>query len=40
MVRRLDGHPNWDRQFRKVIFQAAPEGRRQLYIADVERWVS
>jgi hypothetical protein len=39
-VRRLDGHPNWDRQFKKIIFQAAPDGRRQLYIADVERSVS
>ncbi|MCC7341427.1 MAG: hypothetical protein IT170_10105 [Bryobacterales bacterium] len=35
MVRRLDGHPNWDRNFKKVIFQAAPEGRRQLYLADL-----
>lgn len=35
MVRRLDGHPNWDREFKKVIFQAAPDGRRQLYIADI-----
>jgi len=24
MVRRLDGHPNWDRHFKTVIFQAAP----------------
>ncbi len=32
---RLDGHPAWSRDYRKVCFQAAPEGRRQLYVADV-----
>jgi len=32
---RLDGHPAWSRDYRKVCFQAAPEGLRQLYSADV-----
>ena len=32
---RLDGHPAWDRKFRKVCFQAAPKGHRQLFIADL-----
>jgi hypothetical protein len=40
VVRRLDGHPNWDHQFKKIIFQAAPEGKRQLYIAEVQRLIS
>ena len=34
---RLDGHPTFSRDFRKVCFQAAPEGRRQLFIADLAR---
>ena len=34
-VLRLDGHPNWTRDFKKVIFQAAPEGSRQLFVADL-----
>jgi hypothetical protein len=39
-VLRLDGHPNWSRDFKKVIFQAAPQGARQLFVADVSRIVS
>ena len=35
MVRRLDGHPNWDRNFNRIIFQAAPHGKRQLYVAGM-----
>ncbi len=35
MVLRLDGHPAWSRDFKKVIFQAAPAGERQLFIADL-----
>jgi hypothetical protein len=34
---RLDGHPAWDRDGKKVCFQAAPDGVRQLYIADVSK---
>jgi len=32
---RLDGHPAFSRDFQKVCFQAAPEGKRQLFIADL-----
>lgn len=40
MVRRLDGHPNWDRDFKKVVFQAAPDGKRQLFLADLTQLLS
>jgi hypothetical protein len=39
-VLRLDGHPGWSRDFKKVIFQAAPEGNRQLFIADLSKIVA
>ena len=32
---RLDGHPVWSRDYRKVCFQACPEGVRQLFVADL-----
>ena len=35
MALRFDGHPFWDRAFRKVGFQAAPDGNRQIFVADV-----
>ncbi|MFC1634310.1 TolB family protein [Planctomycetota bacterium] len=35
-VLRLDGHPAWSRNYKKVLFQAAPEGRRQLLLGDLE----
>jgi hypothetical protein len=34
-VMRLDGHPTFSRDHKKVCFQAAPEGSRQLMIADL-----
>ncbi len=34
-VNRFDGHPFWSRDFKKVCFQAAPEGKRQLFLADL-----
>jgi hypothetical protein len=34
-VFRFDGHPFWGRDHRKVVFQAAPDGMRQLYLADL-----
>lgn len=34
-VLRLDGHPTFSRDAKKVCFQAAPEGKRQLMIADL-----
>ena len=36
---RLDGHPVWSRDFRRVCFQATAEGRRQLFIADLGRFL-
>jgi hypothetical protein len=39
-VFRLDGHPFWGRDYRKVVFQAAPDGMRQLYLADLSDIVS
>ena len=36
---RLDGHPTWSRDFQQVCFQAAPEGARQLFLADLSRLI-
>ncbi|MHC4192191.1 MAG: TolB-like translocation protein [Planctomycetota bacterium] len=32
---RLDPHPAWSRDFKKVCFNGAPEGKRQVFIADL-----
>lgn len=32
---RLDPHPAWSRDFKKVCFNGAPNGRRQVFIADL-----
>jgi hypothetical protein len=32
---RLDGHPCWSRDYKKVSLQAAPEGKRQLFVVDL-----
>lgn len=37
---RLDGHPAYSRDFKKICFQAAPAGKRQLFVADLTRIVS
>jgi hypothetical protein len=34
-VFRLDGHPCWSPDYKKVSFQAAPENNRQLLVADL-----
>ena len=34
-IYRLDPHPAWNRDYTQVCFNAAPEGRRQVLIADV-----
>lgn len=34
-VLRIDPHPAWSRDYSKVCFNAAPEGRRQIFVADV-----
>ena len=33
---RCDPHPCWSRDGRKVCFNGAPEGRRQVFVADLE----
>jgi hypothetical protein len=32
---RLDGHPFWSRDYKKIIFQGSPEGKRQIFMADL-----
>jgi hypothetical protein len=32
---RVDPHPAWDRDFGRVAFNACPDGRRQVFIADL-----
>jgi len=39
-VLRVDPHVVWSRDYSKVCFNAAPEGRRQLFIADLSEIVS
>lgn len=34
-VFRLDGHPAWSRDYKKVSLQAAELGRRQMYVVDL-----
>ncbi len=34
-VLRVDGHPAWSRDFTRVLFQATPDGTRQLFLADL-----
>jgi hypothetical protein len=34
-VLRIDPHPAWSRDYTKVCFNAAPEGRRQIFVADL-----
>lgn len=40
---RVDPHPAWDRDFRRIAFNACPDGTRRVYVADlsefVETWV-
>lgn len=33
---RCDAHPCWDWNYQKVCFNGAPEGKRQVFIADLE----
>ena len=34
-VLRVDPHPAWDRSFRRVAFNACPDGTRRVYVADL-----
>ncbi len=36
---RLDGHPCWSRDYKKVSLQAAPEGKRQLFVLDLSQLI-
>jgi len=38
-VFRVDGHPAWSRDFKKVSIQAAEKGRRQMYVADLSKLI-
>lgn len=33
---RVDPHPAWDRDFRRIAFNACPEGRRHVFVAQME----
>jgi hypothetical protein len=33
---RVDPHPAWDRDFRRVAFNACPDGRRHVFVAQLE----
>lgn len=33
---KLDPHPVWNRDYRKICFNGAPEGKRQVFIADLK----
>lgn len=32
---RVDPHPAWDRDFRRIAFNACPDGKRQVFVADL-----
>ena len=32
---KLDPHPAWDRDSRRICFNGAPDGQRQVFVADV-----
>jgi hypothetical protein len=32
---RVDPHPAWDRSFTRIAFNACPDGRRRVYVADL-----
>src|SRR5690606_85616 len=33
---KLDPHPVWNREYNKVCFNGAPDGKRQVFIADLD----
>jgi len=37
---RVDPHPAWDRQYRRIAFNACPDGTRRVYIADLSELVA
>ncbi len=38
-VLRIDPHPAWSRDYTKVCFNASPEGRRQIFVADLSELI-
>ncbi|HRS95803.1 MAG TPA: hypothetical protein P5179_11080, partial [Candidatus Latescibacteria bacterium] len=32
---RVDPHPAWDGSFRRIVFNACPDGRRKIFVADL-----
>jgi Tol biopolymer transport system component len=32
---RVDPHPAWDRRFERIAFNACPDGRRRVFVADL-----
>jgi len=37
---RVDGHPCWSRDYKKVSLQGTYKGNRQLYVVDMSEWIS
>jgi len=37
---RVDPHPAWDRTFRRIAFNACPDGTRRVFVADLSALVS
>jgi len=37
---RVDGHPCWSRDYKKVTLQGTYKGKRGLYIVDMSEWIS
>lgn len=37
---RVDGHPCWSRDYKKVSLQGTYKGKRQLYVVDMSEWIS
>ena len=37
---RVDPHPAWDRDFKRIAFNACPHGKRKVFVAELETWTS
>jgi Tol biopolymer transport system component len=36
---RCDLHPRWNRSGTKICFDSTHQGRRQIYVADLDEWL-
>ena len=36
---RVDPHPAWDREFRRIAFNGCPDGTRRVYVSDLSEFV-